>query len=174
MSSLEKAGGGEGQCLVSHMFAAEPKSPCERSLGPQAPGLRPFGDAPKLSFPHLLATRSCQTLQQLTARIMDSTLQSAHCGTDFQNFLHFYFQRFCRLLPCRRRRGFSSYVHTALSPVHTLASQELLLHVYIYLPVKPKMRIPVSAAPGQPCAQVADRQGGQDDLRREPLTQAGS
>lgn len=47
MSSLEKAGGGEGQCLVSHMFAAEPKSPCERSLGPQAPGLRPFGGCPK-------------------------------------------------------------------------------------------------------------------------------
>lgn len=62
----------------------------------------------------------------------------------------------------------------ALSSVRTLASQELLLHVYVYLPVKPKMRIPEFTVPGQPCAQAADRQGGQDGLRREPLTQAGS
>lgn len=41
MSSLEKAG------EVSHMFAAEPKSLCDRFLGPQAPGLQRFGGCPK-------------------------------------------------------------------------------------------------------------------------------
>lgn len=139
-------------------------SPSHPARGPWALGLLgcgSLGDALKVSFPHLLATRSCQTLQWLSR----DHGQSAHCGAGFQNFLHLHFQRFWKSLPCGRRRGFSSYVHTALSPAHTLASQEILLHVYVYLPGKPKMRIRVSAAPGQPCAQASDRQGGQDVLR---------
>lgn len=48
MSSVEKAGGREGQGLFLHVFAVEPKSPCERSWALRLLGCGSLGDAPKL------------------------------------------------------------------------------------------------------------------------------
>lgn len=128
MSSLEKAGGAEGQCLVSHMFAVEPKSPCERSLGRQAPGMPQNSSFPTCWLRE--AARLFKGSQQgswtwptvvLTSRTFCSSIFStfgSHCHADKEGALAL----------------FSSYVHMALSqPTPSPAKSSFYMSTSIYL-----------------------------------------